>query len=83
MLVCSVRSSQQTPIIPLYNFHELIFIMESYCVLCEVRTESAHTFISRLILVFGSAITYKAVLPFSVQIYQNLILPVPHLETMI
>ena len=58
-------------------------MMGTDCVLCEVRTESSHKFISRLILVFGSAITYKTVFPFSVQIYQNLILPISHLEIMV
>ena len=47
------------PSIPLYSFYELIFMVESYCVLCEVRTESSHTFMNRLTLVFGSAVIFS------------------------
>jgi hypothetical protein len=39
VFVCFLWFSQQTTIFPLNNINLLVFVAETYCVSCEVRTE--------------------------------------------
>ena len=43
VFMCFVWISEQTAIISLYNINWLVFITETECVYCAVRTESLHT----------------------------------------
>jgi hypothetical protein len=48
VFMCFVWISEQTAIISLYNINWLVFITESECVYCAVRTESLNKFNSLL-----------------------------------
>jgi hypothetical protein len=50
VLTCFVRISEQTATISLYGVNWLVFITETECVYCAVRTESLNIFQVNILL---------------------------------
>ena len=48
VFMCFVWISEQTAIISLYNINLLVFVTETECVYCAVRTGSLYTYTTRI-----------------------------------